>query len=47
MQDVRQNLRVQLEQWTVEGPPMEGLAKERAKAGSPHVKLSPSVRVRG
>ena len=45
MQDVRQSLKVQLEQGAAKGLPAEGLGKERAKAGGPYVKLSPWLRV--
>lgn len=41
MQDGKQSLRVQLEQRAAERLLVEGLDKERAKAGGPHVNLSP------
>lgn len=41
MQDVRQSLRVHLEQGAAKGLPTEGLSKEKAKAGGPYLKLSP------
>lgn len=46
MQDVRQSLRVQLEQGAAEGLPVEGLGKQRAKAGGSLCKPQPMATVR-